>query len=183
MAHVFGHGDFFKNNYMFSHTNRPHDGRGRTTPPGCAASSIANGVDQDRGISSIRCLSLENLIDYHAPSSSGNRARSPRRNRRPARVRSRCGASPPTRVHARLLNPKEFIEGERRRLEPSGASETLFPSIPRRDILLFLTDNAPARTLGARDPRHATREAYYFAPQGQTKIMNEGWASYWPRPS
>ena len=22
-------------------------------------------------------------------------------------------------------------------------------------------------------------EAYYFAPQGQTKIMNEGWASYW----
>jgi len=22
-------------------------------------------------------------------------------------------------------------------------------------------------------------EAYYFAPQGQTKILNEGWASYW----
>ena len=22
-------------------------------------------------------------------------------------------------------------------------------------------------------------EAYYFAPQGQTKIMNEGWACYW----
>ncbi len=22
-------------------------------------------------------------------------------------------------------------------------------------------------------------EAYYFAPQGMTKIMNEGWASYW----
>ena len=22
-------------------------------------------------------------------------------------------------------------------------------------------------------------EAYYFAPQGQTKIMNEGWASFW----
>ena len=22
-------------------------------------------------------------------------------------------------------------------------------------------------------------EAYYFAPQGQTKIMNEGWATYW----
>jgi stage V sporulation protein R len=22
-------------------------------------------------------------------------------------------------------------------------------------------------------------EAYYFAPQGRTKIMNEGWASYW----
>jgi len=23
------------------------------------------------------------------------------------------------------------------------------------------------------------QEAYYFAPQGQTKIMNEGWASFW----
>jgi stage V sporulation protein R len=23
------------------------------------------------------------------------------------------------------------------------------------------------------------REAYYFAPQAQTKIMNEGWATYW----
>ena len=22
-------------------------------------------------------------------------------------------------------------------------------------------------------------EAYYFAPQAQTKIMNEGWATYW----
>ena len=22
-------------------------------------------------------------------------------------------------------------------------------------------------------------EAYYFAPQGMTKVMNEGWATYW----
>ena len=26
-------------------------------------------------------------------------------------------------------------------------------------------------------------EAYYFAPQAQTKIMNEGWATYWHAPS
>ena len=49
-----------------------------------------------------------------------------------------------------------------------------------RDVLLFLLEHAPLKDW-QRDILAIVRdEAYYFAPQGQTKIMNEGWASYWP---
>src|SRR5205807_9853267 len=45
--------------------------------------------------------------------------------------------------------------------------------------LLFLIKYAPLKPW-QRDILSIVRdEAYYFAPQGQTKIMNEGWASYW----
>ncbi|MCA9116436.1 MAG: SpoVR family protein, partial [Planctomycetaceae bacterium] len=54
-----------------------------------------------------------------------------------------------------------------------------FPERPERDVLLFLIQNAPLKPW-QRDILSIVREeACYFAPQGQTKIMNEGWASYW----
>jgi stage V sporulation protein R len=50
---------------------------------------------------------------------------------------------------------------------------------PDRDILQFLLDFAPLEDW-QRDVLEMVRyEAYYFAPQGMTKIMNEGWASFW----
>ena len=43
-------------------------------------------------------------------------------------------------------------------------------------MLLFLIDHAPLKGW-QRDMLEIIRdEAYYFAPQGQTKILNEGWA-------
>src|SRR2546427_9297040 len=54
-----------------------------------------------------------------------------------------------------------------------------FPEHPEKDVLLFLIEHAPLKGW-QRDVLSIIRdEAYYFAPQGQTKIMNEGWASYW----
>src|SRR6266568_2105268 len=54
-----------------------------------------------------------------------------------------------------------------------------FPEQPIKDVLLFLTENAPLANW-QRDILWMIREeAYYFAPQAQTKIMNEGWATYW----
>ena len=56
-------------------------------------------------------------------------------------------------------------------------SERTFPEHPEKDVLLFLIDRAPLKPW-QRDILSIIRdEAYYFAPQGQTKIMNEGWAS------
>jgi stage V sporulation protein R len=47
------------------------------------------------------------------------------------------------------------------------------------NLLLFLTEHGPLQPW-ERDVLSMLREeAYYFAPQGQTKILNEGWASYW----
>ena len=48
-----------------------------------------------------------------------------------------------------------------------------------RDILLFLLEHGPLLPWQVDVLSIIRDEAYYFAPQGQTKIMNEGWASYW----
>ena len=45
--------------------------------------------------------------------------------------------------------------------------------------MLFLMQETPL-TRWQRNVLGIVRdEAYYFAPQAMTKIMNEGWASYW----
>ncbi len=50
---------------------------------------------------------------------------------------------------------------------------------PDRDILKFLLHHAPLEEWEHDILNIIRNEAYYFAPQGMTKIMNEGWASYW----
>ena len=48
-----------------------------------------------------------------------------------------------------------------------------------KDILKFLIDYAPLKKWEKDVLSIIRKEAYYFAPQRQTKIMNEGCASYW----
>src|SRR5437879_6430963 len=48
-----------------------------------------------------------------------------------------------------------------------------------RDVTLFLLEHANLKPWQADVLSIIRDEAYYFAPQAQTKIMNEGWASYW----
>src|SRR5690606_9988756 len=48
-----------------------------------------------------------------------------------------------------------------------------------RDIMLFLLEYAPLQEWEADIIGILREEAYYFLPQRMTKIMNEGWASYW----
>ena len=45
--------------------------------------------------------------------------------------------------------------------------------------MLFILDHAPLKPWQVDVLSIIRDEAYYFAPQAQTKIMNEGWASYW----
>jgi stage V sporulation protein R len=53
------------------------------------------------------------------------------------------------------------------------------PSEPMRDVMLFLLEQAPLKPWQLDVLAIIRDEAYYFAPQGQTKIMNEGWATFW----
>ncbi|MGC4092347.1 MAG: SpoVR family protein [Polyangiaceae bacterium] len=53
------------------------------------------------------------------------------------------------------------------------------PAQPEQDVLLFLMENAPLERWERAILGIVREEAYYFVPQMQTKIMNEGWASYW----
>jgi stage V sporulation protein R len=50
---------------------------------------------------------------------------------------------------------------------------------PDKDIISFLISEAPLEDWEQDILSILRDEAYYFAPPGMTKIMNEGWASYW----
>ena len=63
--------------------------------------------------------------------------------------------------------------------EDEKAEKRRIPERPERDVLLFLLEHAPLEPWQADVLSIIRDEAYYFAPQAQTKIMNEGWASYW----
>ncbi|CAM2827513.1 SpoVR family protein [Halobacterium salinarum] len=65
-----------------------------------------------------------------------------------------------------------------------------FPETPEYDLLAFLRDHGQAYDEDAEKAAAfedwqrellelLRREAYYFAPQRTTKVMNEGWAAYW----
>src|SRR5690606_3448871 len=48
-----------------------------------------------------------------------------------------------------------------------------------KDVLGYLIQYAPIEEWQADIIGILREEAYYFLPQRMTKIMNEGWASYW----
>jgi stage V sporulation protein R len=197
MAHVFAHVDFFKNNFCFRSTDL--DTWGTLITP---VSKKGSAYDPDRkwidqmanhgarisrhierhGINKVeqfldQCLSLENLIDPWAPFSG-----------RPA-VKSQEeeedeGPKPVPKLAAKdymdaYINPEEYLESQRKKMEDKKKPERKVPERPERDVLKFLLDHAPLERW-ERDVLEIIRaEAYYFVPQKQTKIMNEGWASYW----
>ena len=59
-------------------------------------------------------------------------------------------------------------------------SQARFPADPQENILYFLEKNAPLLQPWQREVVRIVRKiAQYFYPQGQTKVMNEGWACFW----
>jgi stage V sporulation protein R len=55
-----------------------------------------------------------------------------------------------------------------------------FPEEPQENILYFIEKNAPLLKPWQREIVRIVRKiAQYFYPQGQTKVMNEGWACFW----
>lgn len=55
-----------------------------------------------------------------------------------------------------------------------------FPEEPQENILYFIEKNAPLLESWQREIVRIVRKiAQYFYPQGQTKVMNEGWACFW----
>jgi len=174
MAHVYAHCDFFKNNLYFAHTNRK-----MMDEMANHKTRIMRYIDeygQDKVESFIdACLSIENLIDYHAPAI-----------RRMSAPGGEKGARRPVRklradrqYMDKFINPREFMDAQRDHVEKEVQKEKHFPEHPQKDVMLFLLENSPLENW-ERDVLSIIREeAYYFAPQGQTKIMNEGWASYW----
>jgi len=96
----------------------------------------------------------------------------PAQDKKPLRLRSKQYMDP-------FINPARFLEGQLKKIETTEDSVEKFPEKPEQDVMLFLIEHAPLKTW-QRDILSIIREeSYYIAPQGQTKIINEGWATYW----
>jgi stage V sporulation protein R len=185
MAHVYGHCDFFKNNAYFGHTTRKmmdeianHAARIRHYTERFGEDEVESFLD--------RCMSIDDLIDIHSvairrrddtsrfdlQTSDQDDGKSPGSDE-PMRFKSKTYmdtyVNPPSRT-------EDDEEARRLNEQPQVMS---FPDQPEKDVLLFLIEHAPLKNW-QRDVLSIVRdEAYYFYPQAQTKIMNEGWASYW----
>ena len=79
----------------------------------------------------------------------------------------------------KYINPPDFLKARAEEMKNKRQERKRFPENPEVDILLFLVEHAPLKNW-QRDILSIIREeAYYYLPQAQTKIMNEGWATYW----
>jgi stage V sporulation protein R len=177
MAHVYGHSDFFKNNYFFNHTNRK-----MMDEMGNHKTRIKKYIDK-YGLEEVEsfidvCLSLENLIDTHGPFIQRRTAEEEGWEDE-EEVRPTIRKLKSKEYMDKFINPDEFLDDQRKKFKEDREKKRKFPENPERDVLLFLIEHAPLEKW-ERDVLSIIREeAYYFLPQMQTKIMNEGWASYW----
>ncbi len=179
IAHVLGHCDFFKNNYFFSKTNRRmidgmanHATRVRRHIERLGIEMVESFIDS--------CLCIENLIDPMSPFIT---RRAPERSEKEKQKQAEESAEIP-RIRAKsymdkFINPPDYLDQQRRKMERERDKPLKNPAEPERDVLQFLLQNAPLEGW-ERDILEIIREeAYYFAPQRQTKVLNEGWAAYW----
>jgi len=176
MAHVYGHADFFKNNMYFAHTNRKmidemanHATRVRRYQDRFGIETVERFIDA--------CLSGEELIDPTAVFPS--RGKGAEETVDDTRTSSDVGRMPAKEYMDRYVNPPEYLQRQRERLEQDRSEAKRFPSRPQRDVLAFILEHAPLENWERDVLSMITEESYYFLPQRQTKVMNEGWASYW----
>ena len=188
MAHVYGHADFFKNNFWFSKTNRKmmdemanHATRVRRHAERHGHETVERFLDA--------CLSLEHMIDPHSVFVQREERRASHEGPRPQGMLEEKGDDGdrfrPHKLPAKeymdpFINPESEMRRQREEFEErQRAARGAFPREPVRDVLLFLLRHAPLEDWQQDVLGIIRDEAYYFAPQAQTKIMNEGWATYW----
>ncbi|MFC4359228.1 SpoVR family protein [Halobium salinum] len=187
ITHVEAHADFFANNEWFGMFVED-----AASPDAAAmlerhAEAIANYMEDpeiDRGeveafIDAVLCL--EDTIDQHRPFSE---AGSPRGSDEVEDIREKLSGMNISEDVRRQVFDEAWLE----RQETESAEPTL--EEPRKDVLAFLrehgmrydeeTERAEEMEPWQKDVLDMLREeAYYFAAQKMTKVMNEGWAAYW----
>jgi len=174
MAHVYGHADFFFNNMYFAHTNRKMIDEMANHATRIRRYQDRHGVDKvERFIDA--CLSVEDLIDPTSVFHAG-----PPVDGRDEDVEDQTDARMPAKDYMdSYVNPPAYLEQQRKKREEQIQMAKSFPSRPQRDVLGFIMEHAPLENWERDVVSIIREEAYYFLPQMQTKVMNEGWASYW----
>jgi len=164
MAHVYGHNDFFKNNATF-----------RSTRPEFTLATFKTHASRIRSYiedPSIGLDRVEALLDAAHALSLQCRRNLAVRKRSADEVRDALldSARPPA-------DPFRTVHARRPTADPDLCK---VPPEPDEDLLLFIRDHNPFFAEWERDVLTIVHEeARYFVPQIETKIMNEGWATYW----
>ncbi|MDY0882078.1 SpoVR family protein [Dongia soli] len=166
IAHVYGHNDFFANNFTFSHLhadlvietfkNHANRVRGYAADPSIGQEAVELVLDAAHALS-LQCRRNPAI-----------RRRSPEEQKRAALEAAGAPPDPFQSVHKR----------------PGYEAPELgrVPLEPEEDLLTFLRDYSPKLADWQRDLLTIVHEqTQYFLPQIETKIMNEGWACYWHR--
>ena len=155
MAHCVGHSDFFKNNRTFRETDADHVTRKFRS----ARQRIQGYIENPH----IGIENVEKVIDScHAIQYQIDR-----------RGRFRLGERDLKKsLIDKINNDKTGIY--------KNIDINKKPLEPEFDIMLFILENSNKLEDWERDIIEIVRnESYYFMPQIRTKIMNEGWASFW----
>lgn len=176
IAHATGHNHFFKNNCFFSQTSQNmlnelanHGTRIRNYSSEFGKEVVGKFID--------RCLMIDTLVD---PAAAWKK-----REVRDIVFRPKREYQFPRRIKVDRdymedwINTKEWKQQENERIE----HEELMKQIgvfenPTKDIMGFIKDNAPLNRMEQDILSMLYEEALYFAPQRQTKTINEGFASW-----
>lgn len=176
IAHVYGHSDFFKCNLWFGQTNRKMMDEMANHATHVRRHIERHGMDAVERFLDV-CLSLEDLIDPHSMFMSRGPMEAERND--PAR-QEEVNKFRAKDYMDRWINPAAALEAERKKIRDDAAKvRHATPARPTRDVLQYLLQHARLEDWQADCLSMVREEAYYFAPQGMTKVMNEGWASYW----
>lgn len=173
VAHVLAHSDFFKNNARFSRTNRNMVETMSATAERIRSYELEYGMEQvEKFIDAV--LAIQEHID---PGITKPYLKAEQRYRQQHATPKTTSAS-----NVEPISEYEDLWGldQKEIQQKKEESEKQFPAQPEKDLLLFIEEYAPDLEEWQRDILTMLRdEMFYFWPQLETKIMNEGWASYW----
>ena len=165
VAHVLAHCDFFKNNIRFDNTKRDMVESMAATAERVRQYEIEYGkLEVEKFLDSV--LSIEEHID-------------------PSLLRPKLSWTMDEEdgedESPHIITPYDDLWGIDTNKKPEKKKKVKkFPPRPEKDILLFIEQYSRTLENWQRDILTMMREEMlYFWPQLETKIMNEGWASYW----
>lgn len=162
-AHVFGHVHFFKHNCMFQGSDRNMIYRAAERAARVDQYIEQYGLDKVEHLMDI-AFSIDNHIDWH----KGIFRKKYRGKRTVTEIK-----------HAGEFDDLLNIGDNSRRSVTQRTVGGKLPPHPEKDLLWFLINYAPLEEW-ERDVLGMIREeSFYFYPIVMTKIMNEGFASFW----
>jgi len=175
IAHAaFGHNHFFKNNHLFRQWTRAD----RVLEELSYAKRFIAECEQRHGLAAVESI----LDSAHALMGQGVSRYAPRRTPRPKDVSQKARAREEHRestynVLWRTLPTKTTEDGETDAGDTDASPGA--PTLPEENLLAFLALHAPKLKDWQREVLEVVRKmAQYFYPQRQTKLMNEGCATF-----